>query len=598
MSGTDELIALLQKGDIDGFNEMRRNLGRIEMFAVDLSGLVLIGADLSGIVMEKADLSGADLTDTILARTDLSGADLSETKLTGAMAIQIRLRNAWIEDTVFDEADLSQADFGDAELHRCSFKECVLTKARFKRSNLVGCDFTDVEASEAKFSGAKSENCTFVRGQFRETSFKGTVLKGADFTGSELSHAKLREADLSGAKLGGASFSSADLTQAVVTGADLTDTDFRRADLSGVDFTGVDLEEAILTEAEIAAEHQFLAWIHVPDLGPALLQDAHWACDGTHIAAVWMDTDEDAHGWVRVGASPIAGPGILTAPVLPVPAELVLATGITATTTGFSVFCIVERPGGAATWLFPIDHEGRLGTSQRIALPYRPMVRPLLHASPDGGVDIYGLGGQPSILSVLRASPGADLVSLHTTAARTARGFSSDHHPVLLTKGGTLDLVVPGRSSRPVSAPGDFPGKSCATIPVDPTRPDGGIVMVWVPSSGRGLSVCVVVPGRQPDIQTIDRKIAVGRVDGAICGPGAWAVFTRPDPDNPRTLAAWAMRLPDGKPMLIASDPERSARSVSLMPNPVVPVAVVSWDDGSATVVRLNKSGSTALWSV
>ena len=78
---------------------------------------------------------------------------------------------------------------------------------------------------------------------------------------------------------------------------------------------------------------------------------------------------------------------------------------------------------------------------------------------------------------------------------------------------------------------------------------------------------------------------AVGRVDGAICGPGAWAVFTRPDPDNPRTLAAWAMRLPDGKPMLIASDPERSARSVSLMPNPVVPVAVVSWDDGSATVV-------------
>ena len=96
MSVTEELVALLQKGDIEGFNEKRRNRGRIEMFAVDLSGLTLTGADLSGIVMEKADLSGADLTDTILARTDLTGADLSETRLTGAMAIQLRLRDAWI----------------------------------------------------------------------------------------------------------------------------------------------------------------------------------------------------------------------------------------------------------------------------------------------------------------------------------------------------------------------------------------------------------------------------------------------------------------------------------------------------------------------
>jgi uncharacterized protein YjbI with pentapeptide repeats len=598
MSVTEELIALLQKGDIDGFNEMRRNRGRIEMFAVDLSGLTLTGADLSGIVMEKADLSGADLTDTILARTDLSGADLSETRLTGAMAIQIRLRDAWIEDTVFDEADLSQADFGDAELHRCSFREAVLTKARFKRANLVGCDFTDVEASEAKFSGATTEGCRFVRSQFRETSFKGTVLKGADLSGSEFPQARLREANLSGATFGGASFTSADLTQVVLTGADLTDADFRRADLTGVDFTGIDLEEAILTEAEIATEHQVLAWLHVPDLGPALLQDAHWACNGTHVAAVWMDTDDEGHGWVRVGVSPVAGPGIITAPVLPVPAELVLATAITATTTGFSVFCIVERPGGTATWLFPIDHESRLGVSQRIGLPYRPMVRPLLAAAPDGGVDIFGLGGQPSVLSVLRASPGEGLVSIHTAAARTARGFSSDHHPVLLTKGGTLDLVVPGHSSRPVSAPGDFPGRSCAAIPVDPSRPDGGLVMVWVPSSGRGLCVCVVVPGQQPDIQTIDRKIAVGRVDGAISGPGAWAVFTRPDVDRPRALSAWAMRLPDGKPMLVAADAERSARAVSIMPNPVVAVAVVSWDDGSATVVRLDESGSSALWSV
>ncbi len=598
MSVTDELIALLQAGDIDGFNEKRRGRGRLEAFAPDLSGLKLVGADLSGMVLEKADLSGSDLSDTILARTDLTGADLSETNLTGAMAIQVRLRDAWIEDTIFDEADLSQSDLSDTEFHRCSFKETILTKARLKRANFVGCNFEAVDATEARFSGSKTEDSKFVRGHFRETSFKGVDLSGADLTGSDFTQAKFREADLTNANLSAAVFAHADLKGVKLDGAKVEDTDFRRADLTEASFEGTDLEESILTEAEVPAEHQPLAWIHAPDLGPPLLQDARWACNGTHMAAVWTDTDADGRAWMRAGVAAIQSRGIVEAPVLPVPGDLVLASGVTATDSGFAVMVLVERASGVATWVFRLNTKGRLVQANRVDLPYRPMVRPLLQSAPGGAFDIYGLGGQGPILSVIRCTADGTLESLHTATARTARGFASDHHPVLLTKGGTLELVVPGKSGRAVSCPGDFPGQRCGAVPIDPTEPARGLLLTWIPQTGRGLYVTMAVPGSQPMPELYDRKIPMGQLDASICGSGAWAVFTRPDADNPRKMAAWSMSLPDGKPMQLPSLPGRVARSVQLVPNFSAAVAVVTWDDGSASVVRLNTKGGDVVWTV
>ncbi|HCH61370.1 MAG: hypothetical protein CL927_06685 [Deltaproteobacteria bacterium] len=598
MSVTEELIALLQAGDIDGFNEKRRGKGRIEAFAPDLSGLQLVGADLSGMVLEKADLSGSNLTDTILARTDLSGADLSQTNLTGAMAIQLKLRDAWVEDTIFDEADLSQSDLSDAEFHRCSFKETILTKARLKRSNFVECRFDSVDAAEARFSGSTTEKCRFVQGHFRETSFKGVALPGADLTGSDFTQAKFREADLSGANLSAAQFPHADLKGAKLDGATVEDTDFRRADLTEASLEGADLEESILTEAEVPAQLQPLAWIHAPDLGPPLLQDARWASNGTHLAAVWTDTDADSRAWMRAGVAPIDSQGIVEAPILPVPGDLVLASGITATDEGFSVMVLVERASGPATWVFRLNVEGRLVRALRSDLPYRPMVRPLLLPGKDGAIDIYGIGGQGPVISVLQVDVEGEMSNRHSAVARTARGFASDHHPVLLTKGGTLELIVPGKGGRAVSCPGEFPGQGCGAVPIDPNDPTRGLVLTWIPSSGRGVSVATCVPGTPPMPQTFLRKLSIGRIDASICGAGAWAVFTCPDVDNPRKMAAWSLSLPDGKPTQLSSPAGRVARSVQMVPNTFTPIAVVTWDDGSATVFRLTAKGGNVAWTV
>ncbi len=598
MSGNDDLIALLQAGDIDGFNEQRRNRSRLEMFAVDLSGLKLTGADLSGASMEKADLSGADLTDTILTRADLSGADLSETNLTGAMAIGLKLRDAFVEDTIFDEADLSQSDFSDTELHRCSFRESILARSKFKRCTFVSCDFTAADANESKFSGSTTEECTFRAMQLKEASMKGTKLQGANLSKADLTQARLHEADFTDADLTGATLALADLTGANLTGAKLEGARLRRADLSGAKLEGAVLDGAELTEAEVDAALHDRAWQHAPDLGPPLLQDARWACDGTHVAATWLDTDGEGRSWLRVGVCPLAGPTMLEAPTLPVPADLILANGITATSTGFQVLVLVERPGGSATWMFPVSKEGVVGTGIRADIPFRPMVRPLLQPGPKGAIDIYAIGGQGPILLVLRAHADGKLEVLHNANARTARGFASDHHPVLLTKGGTLELIVPGKPSRAVSAPSDFPGRSPAVVPLQADDPAQGLVLAWVPSSARGLQVVEAVPSMPMEVDTYLKKVPVGQIDGARSGKHAWVVFTRPDELRPRRLAAWAMKLPDGKPIEVAGATDRSARAVHMIPNPKVAVAVVSWDDESATLYRLDDEGGHELWSI
>jgi hypothetical protein len=259
---------------------------------------------------------------------------------------------------------------------------------------------------------------------------------------------------------------------------------------------------------------------------------------------------------------------------------------------------LVERASGVATWVFHLDEQARIVSSHRNDLPYRPMVRPLLLPAEDGAFDIYGIGGQGPVLSVLRFAADGSLTNVHSTIAKTARGFASDHHPVLLTKGGTLELVVPGKTTRPVSSPGEFPGKGCGAIPIDPSDGSRGLLLTWVPLSGRGIQVSTCVPGTTPVPMLLDRKIPLGQLDTSICGRGAWAVFTRPDEDNPQKMAAWGMALPDGKPVQLLQRPERAARAVQMVPNPTIPVAVVTWDDGSASVVKLSAKGGDVLWSV
>ena len=81
------LAELLAEGNIAEFNTSRSQRSRVDLFAADLAGKVLIGADLSSANLQKADLSGSDLTDCNLMKADLSGVDGAGLKLDGAMGM-------------------------------------------------------------------------------------------------------------------------------------------------------------------------------------------------------------------------------------------------------------------------------------------------------------------------------------------------------------------------------------------------------------------------------------------------------------------------------------------------------------------------------
>jgi uncharacterized protein YjbI with pentapeptide repeats len=582
----DDLLTLLQEGRVDEFNERRGRRARLELFAADLSGAKLRGVDLSGAVLDKADLSGADLSDAVLAKASLLGADLSETVLTGAMAMQARFRECIIEDCAFDNADLSGADFSDAELSRTRFDGATLANARFKRAQLADCSFKQVEGAEASFSGAALEGCAFQGAELREARFKGAAFTGGSLYGADLTRAQLHEVQLEGTDLEEAVLHSADLSGAQLQGARLSGADLTRADLSGIDPAGVRFDGATLTEAEVPPELLHLTLPPRASLGPAHLADATFATDGRSVGATWTEEDAEGHPWIRVGVAAFGADGLGPGHCLPVPAELVISTSICATPSGYLVLALIDRPAGVAAHLFPLggaDTGGSPGAPRRIHLPYKPMVRPLLEWR-EGALHICGISAStPPVLSVLRVGEGPELDARHASQAGTLRGFASEHHAVILSKGGTLAPVSPQGPGKLRSVPNDFPGKSCG-VAIDA---DGQMFLAWVPGTGRGLALAEAQPGQADEPTVVHRKIPVSACDAIGGAEGAWALALRPDERGGKGLEAFAVELPDGKPIPLRGPEGRSARVPRMAAGGEVVLGIVVWDDGSATAWSL-----------
>lgn len=587
--GTESLLELLQQGKVREFNSRRGRRARLEFFAADLSGLDLSGVDLSGVQLEKADFSETNLSDAVLMRTNLSGADLSSTTLKGAELAQARLRDAWIEDSDFSDANLMGADFSDAEIHRSSFQGASLGGARFKRATLVGTNLDAVDGHEMKLSGASLDQVSFKGAELAELSMKGSTVKGGSFFGADLRKAQLRETTFTEVVLDEAILSSGDLSACSFVGCSLSATDLSRADLSEATFESTELDEAVLLEAEVPPELLSLAMPILPDFGPPHLADAAFATDGRSIAATWTEEDEDDRQWVRVGVGRFGETGFREAAALPVPGELVVATAIASTPEGYVIMVLVERPGGVATQLYPLsaDASPALGAPRRIELPYRPLVRPILRWE-NGALLIYGLAsGNPSALTVMKVGPTKELEICHASAAGTARGFASDHTPVVLSKGGTLSVTTPRGPSGLSSAPGDFPGRSCGVS----VAPDGELALSWVPGTGKGVKVTTARPGRVEEEDLLDRKIPTGFLDSIYGGGAHWTGFLQPDLAG-TGLAPHVVSVPELTRHALEDDQGRGARVIRMASSGPeakadTAVAIVVWDDGAATAWAL-----------
>lgn len=545
-----ELIELLKQGRVEEFNAARARQSSLNFFAEDLADIKAMEADLSSANMEKADLTDADLTDAVLARGNLNGADLCNTKMSGILGLKLKMREAYAEGVDLRMADLSGGDLSDSEFTGADLGQAVAVNAKLKRTaftdtQLVEADFTEARLSSATFVRCNLSKVTLADAILVETSFAESVLAGADLSRAKLHKAQLQGVDLSGAKLHGADLSGADLTGALVDGAD-----FSRADLSDAVLDGVDLSTGTFHEAEVPVAYAPKGTSEpAPAAADHVIEDAMVAVRANSVMVMWENPAEaDGKPRFRVAVASLAArktPRKISA--LPVPAELVGARAVAPHGDGFLIMLLLHRPGGYVVYLFDVGVDGTVGTRRTLRMPYTPVVRPiLLHH--DGKTWLYGISQEGPAVQVHAVT--AEGLEPHFARQYTrARGFASDHTPVVLSKGGVLELLGPTGLGQPASIPKGFPGTARGVC-----RMGDGLGVAWATKTEKGLRYTEIGSRHSFEPLVLVPKEVVGAIDLNSVGDEGWAVFTRV-PDSFANTTAWVARFPAAT-MLQVSDPE------------------------------------------
>jgi uncharacterized protein YjbI with pentapeptide repeats len=590
------LIDLLMNGKVEEFNQTRGHRAPLDLFAADLSNLPLGGVDLSAANLQKADLSGSDLTDAVLAKSDLSGADLTGAVLKGAMAIRSKWKEAYCGGADMSEADFTGADLSEADLTKAKVAHAQFQGARLKGTVLEEADLSDCDFTEAKLSGSNLKGARLVGAILREAKLAHADLTGADLTKADLTQARISGATLRGAKLNGARLVSADLTACDLTGADVTEADFTRADLSEAVLDGVDMSTAVTTDVEqgggtrdadpddVSDKPELL---HIDDPSVASLVGPSQAT-----AFLWDNAEDAEKSRLRVV---VASPETTfdgRAPALPIPSDLVLSSGIAAHDGGFACVALVERPGGVVASITTVASDGKLLATSSLKLGYTPAAKPVFR-SEGGLLHIYGISREGPGVQVHRWEGGTELQQIHASRMPTARGFTSNRYPVLLTKGGIVAIVTSSGVGKPVRVPGSFPGRLCATCPIE----GGGVAFAWLGREERGLRFAAGLPEQAPEEERLLPKQAIGVLDVNPAPEGAWVVFTQESNEATSPSTAWAVMLPGGKPFQVLDDEEADVMDVRFVGDG--PVVAVSTLDGAVRGVRISPEGKwEQIWQI
>jgi uncharacterized protein YjbI with pentapeptide repeats len=119
MDVREELLRLLRRGDVAGFNEIsRRSRQIVDLTETDLSGARLESVDLRGAILDGAKLArtrlpAADLQGASLRYANLEGADLEGADLSKANLYSTYLGDANLGGAVIYGADVASAVFPD-----------------------------------------------------------------------------------------------------------------------------------------------------------------------------------------------------------------------------------------------------------------------------------------------------------------------------------------------------------------------------------------------------------------------------------------------------------------------------------------------------
>jgi uncharacterized protein YjbI with pentapeptide repeats len=162
--------------------------------------------------------------------------DFSYAKLVG-----LNLREAFIEDSVFDEADCSRWGLWKCEIHRC----------RFKGTDMRGAAL----GTGSRLTGGKGEGNTWVEVVFEGADMRDAVLDGTKFIRCAFSHLRANGIQFNQCDLHGSRFLGP-LKDVVFDcrGLDGEPTRLREVDFSGATFSEVAFRGCLLSEVRLPTQ--------------------------------------------------------------------------------------------------------------------------------------------------------------------------------------------------------------------------------------------------------------------------------------------------------------------------------------------------------
>jgi len=584
-----ELLGLLQAGDVEAFNKARPD-SRIELFAEELAELALTGVDLSHVVLDKSDLTETNLTDAHLIGASMNDIDGTKLVLDGAIALGLRLRDAWMEDADLTGADLSRADLSGAVLHRSKGEGVRLLNAKLRGTQAHQASWPLADFSEANLKEAELQGADLSRSRWTEASATSAVMSGADLSGADAAGVKL-----SGAKLDGANLRAARMPGAQLAGADLSGADLRDADLTGANLveavlTGADLRGTVLADATLDGatldgaqlDGADLAGVDTSALGLSEAQRGAVAragavfdeeaaltyddvdvvrLDGGTFVALWRNEEDEGSTirWARCATDEAVEGGVLA-----VRGERVLHHAIVGTGAQAQLHVLTERPDGVAMLVWRVGLEGGAQGPEVTPMGYEPAVTPLVQRGAQG-VQVVGLARRGPTLVVHReAEKAGPMEAVGGRPMPTARGFVGRRHPVLLGKGGVVQRLDGAVALKPVAVPDGFPSRPCDAVPVQTGRQErvplsaraSEVLLVWVqPAKLRDPGgVRAQRPGLDEEPERVGLSPDVLDLEAQPAGEGAWVAWI--EQDGPDDRSAMICHVPGGRVQEVAAGSE------------------------------------------
>ena len=528
MTTTQDMLALLESGDVIQFNIQRVEFPNLDFFGADLSNKDLSSADLANVNFRKSDFSNSDLTGAILTNSFFNDSDFSETIIEDVDAENSQWCQAFIEKTSFQRSNLHKANFNGADLNNVDFSFATLSETQFKKSNqksnlyvstnlvqskfsqskMEECQFEDVNLNDSKFPLANLQNSKFLNSEMQNCNFALTQIANCQFEGNEAVKINFDQA-----KLNFVHFKDSNISEGNFLTKECEDCQFENVNEHAVIRSFSNDEKAINIKCPPFPQYLFHQAIKMAaGHGKICITWENFEGEGTLIcyAIYSFDTNADA----------IMG-------TLPVSSKFLRSRNLIACPEGFLSVCLEQRNARDILAFHTITPRGVLLSSTYQHLAYNP-ISTLCVVPTGAGALIYGVSNKdPRIRVTFIGYNGKN--KNFTFQAPNAQKLIGEQSPIATRISGSMFEITHKGLKKDILGSHGFPGSKASAE----ARKDV-LAYAWIEPDTMNLWGCI----NNDSPRLLSRALTIRSIRIGFSKTNPWAVILVSNPDFSTFLVA------------------------------------------------------------